>query len=352
MHISKIIVIVFCALTSLFNNIQCLTYGSNTAVAVAALTTVASGDPTNQIIGFSAFANGLTIPNASTLCYYNNFFPIYGPVTMNGGLLNLSRDLTFGSNVTLPTAGQFNGNGNSLFLPTKTTPFEINGGIMGNVTVVANSPLQLNSLITFTNRSVIEGNGNIIDCASGGIVVGSGGSLKIQNATIKGMASNKFYCADNTATVTLQDVTCLLSNTLTFSQGRMDFVGTNMFSGAQVFLYQSTRSMTVKSNTTLMFDSGMTFSYAANANNLISFDDVSSVLKLSETTLYAGASGLRFTKGSIVLDGLCPMLNDGTSSLNGISIGDGISSANNAVLTVLAESGIVVNRGYFVNNNV
>jgi hypothetical protein len=61
---------------------------------------------------------------------------------------------------------------------------------------------------------------------------------------------------------------------------------------------------------------------------------------------------LRFTKGSIVLDGLCPMLNDGTSSLNGISIGDGISSANNAVLTVLAESGIVVNRGYFVNNNV
>lgn len=347
----QLAVFILGVLTS-FQYAQALTYGSDTAVAVQPLTTIAAGDATNQIIGFSVFASGVTIPNATTVCRYNNYFPFYGPITMNGGLFNLNRNLVFGSNATLPTGGQFNGNSFSLSLPTIATSFQINGGTMGNITLVVNSSIQLNALLTFTNTCVIEGNGNVIDCSRGGLAVGSGGSLMIQNATLKGLSNNRFYCYDNSATITFEDVTCVLNSTLTFSRGRLEFIGNTVFTGTQNFVYQSTVPMTIHSNATWMLDSGMTFSYDTNSSSLLSFDDVTSVLKLYETTLYADTPGLKLTKGTLILDGACPLINDALSSANGIWIGDGISASNNLNLIVLAESGIMLTRGFFVNNNV
>lgn len=348
----KQVLVVFLGILSSFHAVHALTYGSDTAVAVQPLTTIAAGDATNQIIGFSAFVAGVTIPNAATVCRYNNYFPFYGPITMNGGLFNLNRNLTFGSSATLPTGGQFNGNGFSLNLPTITTPFQINGGTMGNITVVVNSPIQLNTLLTFTNTCVIEGNGNSIDCTNGALAVGAGGSLLIQNATIKGISNNRFYCYDNNGTFSLDNVTCVLNATLTYSLGRLDIMDNVLFTGTQIFAYTSPRAITIRSNSSWMFDSGMTFSYATTANNLLSFTDVTSVLKLYETTLYANTPGLQLTKGTVVFDGVCPVINDASSSAQGISIGNGASSANNVVVSVLAESGIILNRGFFVNNNV
>lgn len=338
----------------IFQNIQAVQFGSDTAVAVVnTVQTIASTDVIN---GFSIFTGGITNSGgAAATARYNNYFPLYGPLRFNGGLFNLNRNLTLGSNATLVNGAQFNGNNFSLNLPTIATNFVIpTQTVMGNLTLVVNSPLQLNSLLTFTNNCVIEGNGNTIICTGtgGGIAVGAGASLMIQNATITGLSDSRFYCYDNNGTVTLENVTCVLNSTLTFSQGRMDILDDVLFTGTQIFLYQSTRPSTIRSNSTWMFDSGMTFSYDTTANNFIAFTDVTSVLKLYETTLFADSPGLQLTKGTVILDGACPMINNATSSANGISIGDGVSAANNLVLSVLAESGITLTQGFFVNNNV
>jgi len=331
-----------------------VTFGSDVAVAVVATAqSIPTADATNQLLGFTSFVGGITYANAATVCRYNNYFSIYGPITLTNGLLNLNRNLTFGSNATFPTGGQINGNNFALNLPTRTTNFIIPAGtVMGNITLVVNSPLKLNSVLTFTNTCVIEGNGNVIDCSSGALAVGASGTLMIQNATLQGVSNNRFYCYDNNGTVTLEGVTCQLNSTLTFSQGRLEFLGENLFTGTQTFLFQSTRNSTIRSNATWMFDSGMTFSYASTSNNLLQFDDITATLRLYETTLYANTPGLNLTKGTVVLDGACPLINDAFASANGISIGDGVSAANNLALTVLAESGITINRGFFVNNNV
>lgn len=347
----KISITIFALLVS-SQFMSAVQFGSDTAVAVVtAVQSIANGDVIN---GFSIFTGGITNSGgAAASARYNNYFPIYGPLTFNSGLFNLNRNLTLGSNATLVNGAQFNGNGFSLNLPTKTSNFVIPAGtVMGNLTLSVNSPIQLNAVLTFTNNCVIEGNGNIIDCTSGALAVGAGGSLNIQNAILTGLSNNRFYCYDNTGTVTLENVTCVLNNTLTFSQGRLEFIGDNLFTSTQIFLFQSPRSMTIHSNSTWMFDSGMTFSYAAAANNLLAFDDITATLKLYETTLYANTPGLNFTKGTVILDGACTLINDAASSANGISIGNGISSASNVTMSVLAESGINITRGFFVNNNV
>lgn len=349
----QILASIVCSLVS-FQSIHGITYGSTGAVAlVTANQLIAAGDPTNQIIGFSEFVGGITIPNATTVCRYNNYFPFYGPTALNGGLLNLNRNLIFGSNATLTTGAQFNGNGFSLSLPTKTSNFVISSGtVMGRLTLEVNSPLQLTSVLTFTNACILNGNNNIIDCTAGALAIGPNSSLVVVNATLKGISSNSFYCYDNTGTVQFNNVTCALNSTLTFSQGTFQLQGDTIFTGTQIFAYTSSFPIVVHSNVVWSFDSGMTFSYDTNANNLLTFEAANTTLKLYETTLYANRPGLNLTKGTVILDGACPLINDGTTSAQGISIGDGVTSANNVILNVLAESGINLTRGFFVNNNV
>jgi hypothetical protein len=352
MQKKQIVVAIACSLISFQS--RSITYGSTTTVAlVTANQAIASNDATNQIIGFSEFVGGITIPNATTVCRYNNYFPFYGPLVFNGGLLNLNRNLTLGSNATMSTGAQFNGNGFSLSLPTRSTNFVISSGtVMGNLTLHVNSPMQLTSVLTFTNTCMIQGNYNIIDCTAGALAVGSGGSLLIQNATLKGLNSNSFYCYDNTGTVTLENVTGILNSTLTFSHGRIEFLGSNLFTSTQSFVFQSTVPATIHTGAKWAFDSGMTFSYAAAANNLVLFDDLTAILQLYETTLYANTPGLALKVGELSIIGSCAFINDAASSANGISIGDGVNAANNLILNVFPESGITVTRGFFVNNNV
>jgi len=89
-----------------------------------------------------------------------------------------------------------------------------------------------------------------------------------------------------------------------------------------------------------------------NANNLLSMIDNTSYLHLYETTLFATNIGLKLTKGVLVIDGQCPVISSGINAAQGISIGDGLSVANNLTTMVLAESGLAVQSGFVVYNNV
>lgn len=326
-----------------------LVFGSDSAVAE--VNTTQSLNNTDILNGFTAFSGGVTLASSAVSAYYNNYFPLYGAMSFANGVLNLSRNLTFGTNVTFSSGGSINGNSFSVNMPISTAIFFMPSMIYGNITLNLNSSILLTSVVTFTNTCVIEGNGFSIITTNGALAVGSGGSLAIRNATLR-TANSRFYCYDDTGTVTLENVTCNLTTALTFSHGRIEFMGSNLFTGSQNYQHQSTVPATIHSNAIWAFDSGMTFSYATNSNSLLLFDDVTAQLQLYETTLYANTPGLALKKGTITLNGLCPFINDAFASAQGISIGDGVTSANNAVLNVLAESGINLTRGFFVNNNV
>jgi hypothetical protein len=332
-------------------NIYGTVFGSDTVVIEQ--TTVQSLNNTDIINGFTAFVGGISIATGAST-HYNNYFPLYGPISFNNtGILNLSRNLTLGGNATFSTGGSINGNSFGLNMPTKTAPFVIsNGTVFGNLTLTLNGPLTLNSVLTFTNTCAIEGNGNIIDCTNGALAIGTGGNLLIQNATLKGLSSNHFYCYDNTGTVTLDGVTCLLSNDLTFSNGRLEFFGNNLFTGSSAFVFESTVPITIHSNTTWMLDQYMNFIYNPGNANLLLFSDVTSVLRLFNASFAVFIPGIQLTKGTMIIDGLCQFEDFSLNQAYGINFGDGISAANNFNITVLAESGIFFINGYLINNNV
>ncbi|MCX5921739.1 MAG: hypothetical protein NTX86_00180 [Candidatus Dependentiae bacterium] len=347
--------IIVLLILSSYLTVYSLIVGSNAAVSVANLT-VFPAVANNQMLGFTAFPNGITLANASTTCLYNALFPIGGPITMNGGLLNLAKDLSItGTNTYLANAGSFNGNTNAIILPQQVTTFTTSGAIViGNADLVFNSNVTLNGLLTFTNSCVVEGGGYILDVTAGGIAVGRNSSaVLLKNMILKNASGNRFYCIDNTGTFSLENVTWVLDANYSFTQGTLQIFDEVKITGLnRIFAYASTQTMVINSNSTLFFDTTMTFSYAATANNVVLFDDNTAFLHLYETTLFVSNAGLNLTKGSLVIDGQCSVISTATSAAQGISFGDNILPANNLMTMVLAESGLNIKSGFLVYQNV
>lgn len=77
-------VCIFFLVASSSNFIDCVIIGSNTAVSRQALASFPSTDSNNTMLGFASFENGFTLASITTTCLYDDFFPVYGPITMNG----------------------------------------------------------------------------------------------------------------------------------------------------------------------------------------------------------------------------------------------------------------------------
>lgn len=230
-----------------------------------------------------------------------------------------------------------------------------NGLIFGNVKMTINSDVLLQNTLTFTGNCSVDGCGYDLSLGtSGNIVVGSGSSVLLKNVTINNVAGTNIRCLDAASTLSLCDCTLDLDGDWTFTQGKFAFTGETKFTGTQIFTYRTTSTTTLFDNATWYFDSGMTFSYAPSngATSLIAFNSSFSWLYLYQATLCTPTTGLKLTKGTVVLDGPCPLVNAATSSSGGLILGDGALATNNITITVLPGSGFVCGSGFLVNNNV
>jgi hypothetical protein len=210
-------------------------------------------------------------------------------------------------------------------------------------------------LVTFTGISSIEGRGHTIDLGSTGkIAVGNGATLLMNELFIKNLGAGQLFCTDGQGTFSFDNTTFYLDANYSFSQGKFDVVGpVNVTGGNYVFAYQSNAVSTIRSGSMMFFDSGMTFSYDVPlTGTAFAMTDNSALLYLYETTLFSKTPALALTKGTVVIDGECPVNNSGTNQAEGISFGDGASAANNINLKILPESGLTLNSGYLVNKNI
>lgn len=72
------------------------TVGSNSLVARQKEAFFNTGE-SNSLLGFSVFEGGVTLQDQDTVCEIDVFFPLSGPLVLNGGTLTLKRDLIFRS---------------------------------------------------------------------------------------------------------------------------------------------------------------------------------------------------------------------------------------------------------------
>ncbi|MCX5921735.1 MAG: hypothetical protein NTX86_00160 [Candidatus Dependentiae bacterium] len=351
-----IVGIVISSLGALYvGSLYSVVIGSNTVPSVQGLASFPAVDVDNEMRGFAAFSGGFTLATAATSCIFNSLYPVIGNMTMNGGILNLSRKLVLGNTAVFANGGRINGNNYSLLLPNKISTFSFPAAVMTfvDIAVQMNSDVALQALMTFTGVSVIDGQGYTLDCSSGSLAVGNGSSLALRNLTLTGLSAGKMYCTDSLGTFSFDNVTCVLSNNYTFTQGKLDILGDLMCTGPYVFCYQSTRTSTIYSQASLAFDAGMTFSYNASVSgSLLAMADATASLALYETTLYSTVPGLNLTKGQLVVEGSCPVMSTASSSGNGIKLGDGSSASNNLTISILEESGLNLLSGFMVYQNV
>jgi hypothetical protein len=242
---------------------------------------------------------------------------------------------------------RWNRNGTYLSAGGSTDALSIYGDVNGasytfnNLEIILNSSVSLyNSFLVFSGSSTLNGKGNVLDLTdTSTIVLASGSSLLCKNITIKGLHDGNFYAVDNTGVFYFDRTQLWLDGHYTFSQGAfvVEF-GNTLISGTSVFAYESAITSTIATESHLIIDQNVTFSYVPlnSSPNLIVLHDSLSQLILQRSSLFVGIQGLNLLKGMLAIIGQSYIYGDGTTPSTGIIFGDNASSSNNCVLNINA----------------
>jgi len=176
-----------------------------------------------------------------------------------------------------------------------------------NTTLVCNSPVVIRDTILFQDSCSFRGNkyGITFD-AQGSLAVAPGATLTLENVSLDNLQANKLVCQANNSSIVLKNSKLKLSENYTFSVGSIRFEQDVKISGTTIFAYETSQASTIASDAKLTFAHDTTFSYAppVASRDLLSMTDQTSRLHLKGCTLHSTATGIRLTKGTLLLDDL------------------------------------------------
>ncbi|MCX5921738.1 MAG: hypothetical protein NTX86_00175 [Candidatus Dependentiae bacterium] len=321
------------------------------------LTTAYVGQ-TNGVYGTSWSPDGqsivivLNLTTTQTLQIYN-FNPyalVQSLVSANVLAPNGLFSIRWSRNGMYVITGDLEIEGNYVSYYTASVPY-----YLINLKIIMNSNMVMYGMPTFQGNCIIDGNGYTLDVSHlQNFTISSGATLQLKDMNLYGVSGTRVQCTDSTGVLQLRDMTLTQTGNYTFANGAFTIQGDVLFTGTSNFIYSSSKTSTINSNATLTFDNFMTFSYAPSvaSNSLLAMTDNTSSLNLLNTSLFVSTAGLRLTRGNLMIEGLCGVSSAATNSSQGIFLGDGVSSANNLTTMVLEESGLKLQSGFLVYQNV
>jgi hypothetical protein len=178
----------------------------------------------------------------------------------------------------------------------------------------------------FAGDSILNGCGNGLEIGEQSIQVDSSSNLTIENVIIEDLANNNISCASDSEIIFDND-TLQLSSDYHFASGSLIFQDEVIITGTNTFSYETNKTSTIDSASSLMLDSGVTFNYAPSIANrdLIAMQDITSQLYLNGCTLISTTTGLRLTVGTLTVDGENVVFNNTASLSQATCFGNGIS---------------------------
>lgn len=317
-------------------------YGSDVAVsALSAFTAPAAPVIPNRVAYFGWTQNGFTLTNSSTSLLFDSVFPVSGTIQMNGGTLNLNRDLIMNNLAMLQGLGVISGAAHVLSLAQSVNSLPLDTQSFDNTRIVMNSDVTLKSAITFSSTGTgycsIQGNGHVLSLGVGSSMSITG-TLQLHNVILEGISGTNIQCSNNNSVLLLDNVTWIQTSTYTFGMGSFQCENNVAFRGAETaFVYQSNQQSLINTDAMLLLDTGLTFSYAplnTISQSLIAFADPSSLLILNGATLSTTTTGITLTKGSLLVQG--DSFISTPTVATPITLGDGISAANDFAVTIAA----------------
>ncbi len=214
---------------------------------------------------------------------------------------------------------------------------------------------ELNTTWTFRGNCIVNGENHILTLGSlGNIIVDThGASLLLENMTIKGASGNKIRCMDDTCTISFKNVKFIQDGNYSFSTGRFEVLDLFDVNGTYTFTYQSAKQSKITSGATMKFDRAITFSYAPRIadRDLLAMEDASAALVMVGATLASTTTGMRLTKGILLVDHKNYLANPGAASASqAIAFGNGVP-ADDLTIRVLPGGSINMLSGRLVYDN-
>ena len=240
-----------------------------------------------------------------------------GEVDFTGGLTIENAATTM--DVTVPIKKEIYFKNNSLFQAHNNVELSHDCSIRiddkgfidlnGNTIILSNNlSIPKNKALEFLSDAQIDGKGNeLILQNNAQLIVDSNKTLTLKNLTLK-TSSNYTESFPPIKTLLdsklcLQDVRIILGDKFEFQNGQLYINNDVAITGTNEFIYSSTQSLYINKKSQLLIDLDTIFTYSPynNDRDLIKMD-ASSTLYLNGCTLQSTFTGIRLTKGNLVVD--------------------------------------------------
>ncbi len=216
-------------------------------------------------------------------------------------------------------------------------------------------PTVLSHDLQFAGNAIIRGLGYSIDLSTHYLGIRQPGLLTLQDIVFNNVDDHKIRCIGDNASIVFRNSDLVLDGNFTFSTGSFTIQDDVIITGTHTFSFEGSGQKTsrIAANSTLLLDTGVTFSYAPRAANqdLLAFTNVTSRLYLNGCTLKTTSTGMRLTKGTMIVDNQNSVYNNSPSSMSGaFTLGNGIA-ADDLTIQIMPNANIEMVNGSMVYNN-
>lgn len=317
----------------------------------------------NILHGNGIITGGIMFNDSSAHMLYRLNGVVSNNIMLTGGSLTLERDLEFTKGFGLIGPGLVTMNSNQIVLGAGeyswTTPLMLSGS---GASINLRGSLDLSSSWTVDGVCQINGNRSVLSLAQNGqIIVSEGSTLVLKDLVIQGVAEHNICCVDNDGSLIIDNVDWQQDGDYTFSIGSMSFINNVVFHGdGTKFIYQSSRTSTIKSAATLKLDTGLTFSYdpvVVASKNLLVFESDTATLALRDASLHITTTGMQLDSGRLNIKGNCCISSETqvvdfeTTIDEGVTIGSG-NIEDDLYVEIGIGSILRVKQGALIYNNV
>ncbi len=290
-------------------------------------------------------------------------------------------DVSVDSTVTVTGNVRFYGNGHVVDFGKSSANFIVNAGkfivfenvilknlasdsislgaganvVYGNGTCVEyNDTDNLSMNMTFSGTTLFEACCKRIKMNNSLFRVLPGGNLTVHGTLLDGLKGSNVRAEANWSTINFKNSHLYLSSDYSFTTGKILFEMDVEIAGTNKFVYAPTNSGSkILSHSKLILDTGLTFSYSPSSSNrgLLGMEDASSVLFLNGCSVHSTLTGMRLTKGTLIVDHKNKFYNPGATSLSqAIAFGDGTAS-NDLGIEIMPGGRIQVQSGQLAYQN-
>ena len=309
----------------------------------------------NSISGNGSISGNITLKDQNAAVSVGLQGSVNSVITMNNGTIALSNTMNMGTDAAITGSGFIEMSDKELHLPSIDFDLTSSLFLTGNQSILGlHSTVSVKSTMTIAGDIIINGYGNVLKFGdTGNIYIQDNATLTLKNVYLNNFTDNKIVCLSDRSKIIVDDSQIILGSNCTFDTGSILFNNTVDVSGSYMFRYASSQTSTLNTNAVLHVTDDLRFvieRHAISRAEPFFFTDHTSILHLDNAYMNIAGNGAHFSKGTILCDNDVVIDIVGTTSSNGLELGDG--SANDTTKVALNASSTIRNVGGVLVYNI